>query len=57
MYTVCKLFHFVLNFQQTRNGCCILYVRYVVGVVKQWMHTDVHVSVSWVSVSESFKCF
>ena len=51
MYTVYKLFHFVLNFQQTRTTF-YMYC-YMVGVVKHWMQTDVHVSVSQVSVSES----
>ena len=54
MYTVCKLFHFFLNFQQTRNGCYILYVLvHDWCCFKHWMQTDVHVSVFQVSVSES----
>ena len=45
MYTVYKLF-------QELVATFYMY-RYMVGVVKHWMQTDVHVSVSQVSVSES----
>ena len=55
MYTVCKLFHFVLNFQQREMVATVYMYRYMAGVVKHWMQTDVRVSVhvSQVSVSES----
>ena len=49
MYTVSKLLHFVLNFQQTRNGSYM----YMVGVVSHWVQTDIHIHVSQVSVTES----
>ena len=55
MYTVCKLFHFVLNFQQTEMVATVYMYRYMAGVAKHGMQTDAHVSVhvSQVSVSES----
>ena len=42
VHCICKLLHFVLCFQQTRNGSYM----FVAGVVKHWMQTDVHVDVS-----------
>ena len=55
MYTVSKLFHFVLNFQQTEMVATVYMYRYMAGVAKHWMQTDAHVSVhvSQVSVLES----
>ena len=53
MYTVYKLFHFVLNFHRQEMVATFYMYRYMVGVVKHWMQTDIHVSVFQVSVSES----
>ena len=52
---------FILSLTFNRHDMVAAFYMYrymhMVGVVKHWMHTDVHVSVSRVSVSESFRCF
>ena len=42
VHCICKLFHFVLCFQQIGNGSYM----FVAGVVKHCMQTDVHVHVA-----------
>ena len=51
LYVNCFILSLTSN-RQEMVATFYLY-RYVVGVVKHWMRTDVHVSVSQVSVSES----
>ena len=45
MYTVCKLFHYFCPLLPTDKKINGSYM-FVVGVVKHWMQTDVHVHVS-----------